>query len=217
MNKTGIYKLDQFGIMIAHYETSTKAAKENNISQPVVSRCANTISEAIAKNKSIVVRSKDVYVKAMDYLNYKDKIIWLLTKEDILAIDDNGAIVKVFKNIEQATKYFKGNSKTKSIINKIINKVDRTAYGYRYANKYHYINMLKEDIMYYHREYNNEGGLGKVPVDMYHMEKGYIKSFNSLTEAANYMGCTKETIRLSVKLERKILGTEYFFKRSKEI
>lgn len=66
MNKTGIYKLDQFGTMIEYYETSIKAAKENNVSQPVVSRCANTISKAITENKSIAVRSKDVYVKAMD-------------------------------------------------------------------------------------------------------------------------------------------------------
>jgi hypothetical protein len=40
---------------------------------------------------------------------------------------------------------------------------------------------------------------------MYHIENGYIKDFESLTEAANYMGCSKETIRQSIKEERDII------------
>lgn len=48
---------------------------------------------------------------------------------------------------------------------------------------------------------------------MYHIENGYIKDFESLTEAANYMGCSKETIRQSIKEEREILNTGYYFKK----
>lgn len=218
MRSVAIYKLDQYGNKVARYKTSIEASKANNTSQSIISRCANTVSKSILNNESIIVRSKDVYVKEEDYLKYKYKIIWLLTKEDILVINDEGCIVNVFKNIEQATKFYQGGVKAKNTISRVLNVIDRTAYNYRYATKEHYINMIKIDALCYHREYDNSGGLKKIPVEMYEFSTGkYIKGFNSLTEASEYMGCSLEYIRQAIKKGGPILKTDYCFKERKEI
>lgn len=213
-NKKGIYKLNKFGEIMNYYKNVAEAVKIDMVSQSIISRQIKTINECIIKDKSIKIRGEYLYVKETDYDNHKDKLLWLLNKEDILVIDKKGAIVKVFKNVEQANKYFRKDASTKGNINLILNKQNRDAYGYRFITKYHYLNMIKEDILYYHKEYNNTGGLEKIPVDMYHMDKGYIRSFKSLTDAANFIGYSKETIRLSIKYDRTIRGTNYYFKKS---
>ena len=80
---------------------------------------------------------------------------------------------------------------------------------------------LKEDYTIYNellsligREFDNHPGIEKVPVDMYVYKTGeFVRGFKSLSDAASYMGCTVECIRLAVKKGNPILNSGYCFKK----
>lgn len=211
------YILDNSGNKIIEFKTTIEAAKAFETTPNTFTVCANNIAKIIRNEqpRNGVLQVKGLTcVKKKDYELYESKIRWILTKNDIFIINRNGEICGTFKTQNGLLKILsQGNAKTSSNITYALNKVDSEVYGYRIATREHYINMLKEDIMYYNKEFDNSGGLKKIPVDMYHIENGYIKDFESLTEAANYMGCSKETIRQSIKEEREILNTGYYFKK----
>lgn len=209
--------LDNSGNKIMEFKTTIEAAQALNTTPNTFTVCANNITKIInnEKPKNGVLQVKGfTCVKKKDYDLYESKIRWILTKNDIFIINRKGEICGTFKTQNGLLKILSQESaKSSSNITYSLNKVDSEVYGYRIATREHYINMLKEDIMYYNRDFDNAGGLKKIPVDMYHIENGYIREFKSLTEAANYMGCSKETIRNSIKEEREVLNTGYYFKK----
>lgn len=209
--------LDNSGNKIMEFKTTIEAAQALNTTPNTFTVCANNITKIInnEKPKNGVLQVKGLTcVKKKDYDLYESKIRWILTKNDIFIINRKGEICGTFKTQNGLLKILsQEGAKSSSNITYSLNKVDSEVYGYRIATREHYINMLKEDIMYYNRDFDNAGGLKKIPVDMYHIENGYIREFKSLTEAANYMGCSKETIRNSIKEEREVLNTGYYFKK----
>lgn len=211
------YILDNDGNKIIEFKTTIEAAKAFDTTPNTFTVCANNISKIIKNEKprNGVLQVKGLTcVKKKDYDLHESEIRWILTKNDIFIINREGDICGTFKTQSSLLKALnKKGAKTSSNITRSLNKVDSEAYGYRIATREHYINMLKKDILYYSREFDNDGGLKKIPVDMYHIENGYIRDFKSLTDAAVYMGCSKEAIRKSVKEEREILNTGYYFKK----
>ena len=143
------------------------------------------------------------------------KILWILTKDDVLAIDKSGRVVGTYKTLSDALKILNPNGSISGGNGaRTLNIVNQEAYGYRLATREHYIKMLKEDTLYYSREFDNHPGIEKVPVDMYVYKTGeFVRGFESLSDAASYMGCTVECIRLAVKKGNPILNSGYCFKK----
>lgn len=213
------YILDKDGNYISGYETTMQLADVFNTSAGLFTRCANNISKLIKGEKpstgALSVKNI-VCVKKEDYINHLDKIKWILTKDDILAIDKSGRIVSTYKSLSDALRTLNPNGTISSSNGKrTLNVVDKEAYGYRLATREHYIQMLKEDVFYYSREFDNESGRDKVPVNMYNFKTGeFIRSFESLAQTASYMGCSVECIRQAIKRDGPILNTDYCFEKA---
>lgn len=210
------YILDNSGIYITSYSTTLEASEKFETTPNVFTIACNNISKILRgqepKNGTIYVKGL-VCVKKEDYHHYREEIVWILTKSDILVINSKGKIIGTYKTLADAVKAIHiGDYTNVANATRVLNVRDREAYGYRLATREHYINMVKDDPLYYMRCYDNSGT--KVSVDMYNYNTGeYVRNFESLTEAGDYMGCTKECIRQSTLDGRAILGTEYYFKR----
>lgn len=212
------YILDKSGNFITEYKTTLEIAKTYNVAPSSFISCANSISNLI-KDKKYRGRKRlstknVVCVKKEDYVNHLDKIIWILTKDDIIVIDKTGNIVNTYKTMIDAANILTTLNKKifhQSGIGKVLN-INKEYHGYRFVTREHYLETVKEDPLYYSKESKKDLGKKRVPVDMYNFKTGkFIKSFNSQTEAAKYMGCTKECIRLSIKNGHPILKTDYYF------
>lgn len=216
------YILDKDGNKITEFRTTIDAAEAFESVPNAFTVCVNNIANILRgkKPKNGILQVKGLScVRKKDYELYESEIRWLLTKNDIFIINRDGDICGTFKSQNGLYRLLSQSSGklSSSNITYSLNKLDSEVYGYRIATREHYINMLKEDILYYRREFDNSGGKDKVPLDMYHIEKGYIKSFNSITEAANYMGCSKQAISVSSRDGKEILKTGYYFKRKVEL
>ena len=213
------YILDKDGNYIREYKTSIEAAKDFETSANVFTICAKNISALLKGEKprtSTISTNNLVCVNKQDYIDNEAAIRWLLTKNDILVINKKGTIVGCYKKIIHAfdaIKQDKTATTTVSIAIRTLNKIDRDTYGYRLATRQYYIDMIRKDPLCYMREYDNTGGVPKKPVDMYNTETNkLIRSFNSLSEAAEYFGCTKENIRQCIKTGRPVLKSQYYVK-----
>ena len=211
--------LDKDGNYINEYNTTLELKEVYNTPANSFSTIANNISALLKRNKP---RTRNLSIKEIvcvkrdDYINYKEEIRWLLTKDDILVINKKGRIVGIFKSKQDADCSF--NNSAKAGVARVLNKVNRETHGCRVATREHYINMISKDPMYYMREFEKNQGVKKIPVELYNFKTGeFIRDFKSLTEAANYMGCTKEYIRQSVERGNPVLKTDYYFKKKEEI
>lgn len=204
--------LDKCGNFIAEYKTITEIEKAFNVKNGF-SRCSQSISKLIQGQKprvKVLSVNNVVCVKKDDYVKYLDKIIWVLTREDVLIINKDGDVEGTYKNASLAIKSLNPNA-SRSSANKILNEVNKDYMGYRFVTREHYIKMIKDDPLYYSKEYIRPDKKKK-PVDMYNFKTGkFIKSFKSHTEAANYMGCSLELIVQAIKHGGPILKTNYCF------
>lgn len=207
------YILDKCGNFISEYKTTLEIAKAFDATSVIFINCSNTISNLIKnkKPKTKVLSAKGVVcVKEKDYKEHLDSIIWILTKDDILTINKLGNIIDTHKTIKDAAKAFNISDKN---ISRILNK-DKQYKEYRFVTREHYINTIRKDVLYYSKGIK-ELGKKRIPIDMYNFKTGdFIKSFDSLSDAAKYMGCSREAIRLALKEGRPILKTNYYFKKS---
>lgn len=210
------YILDKDGNYINNYKTTLELAEIFETSANSFTRCANNISKLLKGEKpsnGVLAVKGFVCVKKEDYIDNIESIRWILTKDDILVINRNGDVVATHKSANSAMKSL-GNGASKDA-KRVLNIVNQETYGHRLATREHYVNMIKEDIHYYSREFDNSPGLEKIPVDMYNFKTGeFIRDFDSLTDTANYMGCSKECIRKAIKNNNPILGTDFCFKRA---
>lgn len=212
------YILDRCGNFIAEYKTFKEIEKAYNTSYVSFCECSNYIS-AIVNNKSSTCKKRlsandVVCVTKDDYINHLKEIIWFLTREDVLVINKEGKVLGAYKTYTEASNSLsiKGICASKNIISIYINISNKDFCGYRFATREHYIEMIKKDPLYYSREYERPDKK-KLPVDMYNIKTGeFIKSFASQTDAAKYMGCSKECIRQAVKNGNPVLKTDYYFK-----
>lgn len=213
------YILDKDGNYISGYNTTIELAEIFDTSPGLFSRCANNISKLIRgekpNNGALSVKNV-VCVKKEDYINNLDKIKWILTKDDILIINRIGNVIGTAKSLSDALKMLSPNEAVSaSNGQRTLNVVDKEAYGYRLATREHYLEMLNKDINYYSRDFKNNRGLDKIPVDMYNFKTGeFIRDFESLTDTASYMGCSIECIRKAIENDNPILNTDYCFKKS---
>lgn len=214
------YILDRDGNYIKSYKTTIEASKEFETTANVFSRCSKNIELKVRglKPKTGAIAVKElVCVKKDIYDKHESKIREILTKDDILVINKKGVIVGTYKTISDAYNAIRNKEAITSMSNvsRVLNRIDREAYGYRLATREYYISQVQKDPICYMREYDNKGGMTKVAVDMYNIETDkYVRSFNSLTEAAEYFGCTKENIRQCVQTGRPVLKSNYYIKES---
>ena len=211
------YILDKCGNFIAEYRTFKEIEKAYNTPYVSFCECSNYIS-AIVNNKSSICKkrlsaSNVVCVTKDDYINHLKEIIWLLTREDVLVINKEGRVLGAYKTNTEALNSLsmKGINANKSVVNFYMNVSNKDFYGYRFATREHYIEMIKKDPLYYSKEYERPNKL-KSPVDMYSFKTGeFIKSFASQTDAAKYMGCSRQLISQAIKNGSPILKTDYCF------
>lgn len=216
------YILDRDGNYIKEYRTTIEAAREFETTANLFSRCARNIELMVKgyapKSGAIAVKGL-VCVKKCMYDKYESEIRKFLTKDDILVINKKGVIVGTYKNISDAHRAIKANRDaivSASNASKVLNKINRDVYGYRLATREYYINQVQKDPICYMKEYDNLDTI-KVAVDMYNIETDeYIRSFNSLTEAAEYFGCSKENIRQCINTGRPVVKSKYYVKRREE-
>lgn len=209
------YILDKDGNYIGGYNTTLELSEVFETSANSFSVCANNISKLLKGEKlsrNVLSVKGFVCVKKDDYINNSEKIKWILTKDDILVISKDGDVVATFKSSSNAMRFLSNGASANA--KRILNIADQESYGHRLATREHYINMVKKDIHYYSRDYDNSPGIDKVSVDMYNFKTGeFIRNFDSLTDTASYMGCSKECIRQAIKKNNPILGTDFCFKK----
>ena len=210
------YILDRCGNFIAEYETFRQIEEAYNAPYSAFCNCARYISALVNGKKPTCKKrlaTRDmICVKKEDYINHLNEIIWILTKKDVLIINKSGNIVGTYKNAFAAAKSLDDKA-LKSGVRKALNKASKQYLNHRFATREHYIEMIKQDPLYYVKEHKDNSKKYKISVDMYNIKTGdFIKGFESYTEAAKYMGCSIERIRQAIKNGNPVLKTDYYFK-----
>lgn len=201
------YLLDLFGNIIKEYKTTIESANEIGGSPNEYSRCANhyefIVGNSINQSSSSTVKGF-IFVKKDTYNSNVKKIVEYIRRKNIYIIDSNGKIV---------SEVIPNNNFFLDFPREMLNKRHSDKYGFRIATKEYYKEKIKENPNYYSEkpkkaEYRNKGS----QVDMYDAKSGdFLRNFKSMTLAAEFMGCSIENIRRSIKEERNVKG-KYFFK-----
>ena len=199
MKKQKIYLLSKDFKMIKEYDSVTEAAKDKNVSQSCINKKILNFDKLPRNDIS------EYYIRKQDYEKYKDNLKELLTENTYLAIY-NGRIEYVEDTFRtMLLKHFDNYS---SNSRKYIDTQDKYKFVYDKDNKRYiiirkkdYIDIIKDDILYFHKPIMHKNIKPVKLIDKYTGEELY---FMSLSKAADFLKCSKENVRMAIKIEYEI-------------
>ena len=191
---------DLKGKLVMRFDTAIEASSYFAVHKRRVDKCLRGESRSVKGHMFRRYQQDEIPLKIEPYQN---KIV-RESNTPIKKVDEKGEIIEVYRSINEAS--IANHTDSRSIRDVISNK-------YQYAHGYRYIKLSEEEIKKYGFKSSKRETYKTIKVKQYSLDGEYIKTYDSITEAAKENNIKRQSIEACLKRKQKSAGKYKWRKR----